>query len=149
MASLRDIRRLAFQALYQLDLTGGTDPQAARRAIEQSGDWTADDLDRALAMASAAYENRHECDQRMTELAPDWPAHRQAAVDRAILRLAYYEMISGQSPPKVVVNEAIELAKRFSTERSPSFINALLDKVLKDVLAAAIPSSEQQTAPEL
>lgn len=149
MGSPRDIRRLAFQALYQLDLTGGTDPQAARRAIEQSGQWTADDLDMALAMAIAAFENRHDSDQRMTELAPDWPTHRQAAVDRAILRLAYYEMISGQTPPKVVVNEAIELAKRFSTERSPSFINALLDKVLKDVLAAAIPSSEKQTAPEL
>ena len=82
MASPRDIRRLAFQALYQLDLTGGTDPQAARRAIEQSGEWTVDDLDTALAMASAAFENRLDCDQRMMELAPDWPAHRQAAVDR-------------------------------------------------------------------
>ena len=149
MASPRDIRRLAFQALYQLDLTDGTDPQAARCAIEQSAEWTADDLDRALALAVAAFENRSDSDQRMTELAPDWPTHRQAAVDRAILRLAHYEMMSGQTPPKVVVNEAVELAKRFSTERSPSFVNALLDKVLKDVLAAAIPSSEQHPAPEL
>ena len=85
----------------------------------------------------------------MTELAPYWPTHRQAAVDRAILRLAHYEMMSGQTPPKVVVNEAVELAKRFSTERSPSFVNALLDKVLKDVLAAAIPSGEEHPTPEL
>jgi N utilization substance protein B len=57
-------------------------------------------------------------------------------VDRAILRLAHFEMTSGKTAPKIVVNEAVELAKRYSTERSPSFINALLDKVLKEVLPA-------------
>jgi N utilization substance protein B len=71
----------------------------------------------------------------MLKLAPDWPAHRQGAVDRCILRIAHYEMTSGRTPPKVAVNEAVELAKEFGSERSPAFVNGLLDKVLKRVLA--------------
>ena len=67
---------------------------------------------------------------------PTWPAPRQPAVDRAILRLAYHEMTTVGVSPKVVVNEAIELAKRYSTERSPAFVNGVLDKVLKSIQRA-------------
>ena len=55
------------------------------------------------------------------------------------MRLAHFEMTSGRTPPKVAVNEAVELAKSFSTERSPAFINGLLGKVLKRVLGSAEP----------
>ena len=55
-------------------------------------------------------------------------------MDRAILRLAQHEIAHGESPPKAVVNEAVELAKAFSTENSPAFINAVLGKVLKRAL---------------
>jgi Transcription termination factor len=57
-------------------------------------------------------------------------------VDRALLRLAHYEMTSGRTPPRVVVNETVELAKHFSTEKAPAFINALLDKVMKRIQPA-------------
>ena len=140
MATPREIRQLAFQALFHLDLTGGGDANSARQAIDESGRWSDTELDKAASFALAAFEARKTCDQRMEELAPKWPAHRQAAVDRAILRLAFYEMTQGQTPPKVAVNEAVELAKRYSTERSPSFINALLDKVLKEVQAQSTPA---------
>jgi hypothetical protein len=65
---------------------------------------------------------------------PDWPSRRLAPIDRAILRLAHFEMTSGRTPPKVAINEAVELAKAFSTEKSPAFINGLLGKVLKRLL---------------
>ncbi len=78
-----------------------------------------------------------EADAEFSRLAPAWPSHRLAAVDRAILRLAHFEMSSGRTPPKVAVNEAVELAKEFGTDRSPAFVNGLLDKVLRRVLAEA------------
>ena len=163
MATPREIRRLAFQALYQLDARTGaagdaasgkkpapidepeavlagllTDPEDAETTAAR---YTAAEIKKAFVMANAAFAHRTEADAFMTEAAPGWPAHRQAAVDRAILRLAHYEMTSGRTEPKVVVNEAVELAKEFSTEKSPAFVNALLDKVLKRLASAPRPDS--------
>jgi N utilization substance protein B len=149
MATPREIRRLAFQILYQLDArgTGGAAGGAALSEAEMTsildalgddedgaGKLTINEREKAFALASEAYGERAAADAFMTEAAPGWPAHRQAAVDRAILRLAYHEMTSGKTPPKIAVNEAVELAKQFSTEKSPAFVNGLLDKALKKVL---------------
>jgi len=134
MATPRDIRRLAFQVLYQLDLSGEDAIDAIEAAFDEADDFSPRDREKAFELARGAHAARDDADKKMAQLAPDWPAHRQAAVDRAILRLAHFEMTSGKTSPKIVVNEAVELAKRYSTERSPSFINALLDKVLKEVL---------------
>ena len=89
----------------------------------------------ALTLARAAFADRTTADKELTKLAPDWPTHRQAAVDRAILRLAHYEMTSGTAPPKAALSDAVELAKLFSTEKSPGFVNALLDNVLRRIHA--------------
>jgi N utilization substance protein B len=139
MATSNDIRRLAFQTLFQLDARGGGDLDAVREHMEAAireleMEFSKGEREKAFALASGAYEARQMADAVMVGLAPTWPASRQAAVDRAILRLAHYEMTSTATPPKVVVNEAVELAKVFSTEKSPAFINGLLDKVLKGVL---------------
>lgn len=133
----RDIRRLAFQVLFQLDARGEKDLPAIRDAAltDENTGLAPKDRERAIDLASAAYAARSDADRAMLELAPTWPSHRQAAVDRAILRLAHYEMVSGRTAPKIAVNEAVELAKEFSTDKSPAFVNGLLDKVLKKVLA--------------
>ncbi len=166
-ANPREIRRLAFQALYQIDARGGAAATATSSAppvvhVDKAGvkiapppiedpaavlagmladpkdgeeaRYAPSDVKKAFLLASAAYADRARADAFMAEAAPGWPAHRQAAVDRAILRLAHHEMMNGNVPPKVAVNEAVELAKEFSTEKSPAFINGLLDKVLKEVL---------------
>lgn len=134
MATPREIRRLAFQALYQLDARAGADADQVRVSLDPAEELTDVDRDRAMEIALAAWAVRAGADEEFRALAPAWPVHRQAAVDRAILRLAHFEMTSGRTPPKVAVNEAVELAKEFSTDRSPSFVNGLLDKVLKRVL---------------
>jgi len=148
MARPTDIRRLALIVLYQLDARGDADFDAIRESITDPKTLAEDDpafaradlvfseekLESAFELASAAYAARDASDTEMLALAPEWPAKRQAAVDRAILRLAHFEMTSGRTPPKVAVNEAIELAKAFGTDKSPAFINGLLDKVLKRVL---------------
>ena len=100
-----------------------------RAVVAVEGDSEVDD------MLRSARSQELLC-QLFAELAPEWPAHRMPAIDRAVLRLAFFEMHHSTNPPKAVVNEAVELAKHFSTADSPKFINALLDKVLKRVLAA-------------
>ena len=144
MSVARDIRRAAFQALFELDARGETDADAIRAGLIESAELAPADADRAFDAALAAYRARAGADAAMEALAPGWPAHRQAAVDRAILRLAHHEMVSGRTPPKVAVNEAVELAKEFSTEKSPSFVNALLDKVLKQV--RELPRARDESA---
>lgn len=148
MATPRDIRRLALLALYQFDALKPESPEDIRDsldnldALEEEGLTFADpnraftdaDKDKAVAIAQAAWEDRDCADAVFAELAPEWPAHRMPAVDRAVLRLCHHEMHAG-SPPKAVVNEGVELAKQFSTKESPNFVNALLDKVLKRVLS--------------
>lgn len=160
MATPRDVRRLALVVLYQLDARAGEDVADIRATVDEVINKSLDEdlaedegtlfvtpaepfreKDRGAAydLAVSAYEARDDADNEFEELAPDWPPRRQAAIDRAILRLAHFEMASGRTPPKVAVNEAVELAKSFSTERSPAFINGLLGKVLKRVLGSAEP----------
>jgi N utilization substance protein B len=133
MADPRTIRRLAFQTLYQLDAVAAPDLERIGAALQADEGITQGEARRVMQLAEGAFAARAAADAAVAGLAPEWPSHRQPAVDRAILRLAHYEMHSGRTPPKVAVNEAIKLAKEFSTERSPAFINAVLDKLLKAI----------------
>jgi transcription antitermination protein NusB len=142
MATPREIRTLAFQTLYQIDARSGGDLDDARALVDEDESLSDAERERVLALACAAWENRAEADAAMLELAPEWPAHRQPVVDRAILRLAHYEITRGSAPPKAVINEAVELARAYSTERSPAFVNALLDKIMKRARAGATPAEE-------
>lgn len=151
MASPRDIRKLALLALYQFDARGGDEPGAIRdslddvhtleeeglRFVDKGAEFTDGERDKAFALARSAYEDRAAADVVLNELSTEWSVSRMPVVDRSILRLAHYEMTSVEgAQPKGVVNEAVELAKQFSTEHSPGFVNAILDKILKRVLAA-------------
>lgn len=160
MATPRDIRRLALVVLYQLDARAGEDANLIRESVDEVINKSLDEdlkddegtlfltpaepfrekeRGEAFDLAVAAYDARDDADNEFEALAPDWPPRRQAAIDRAILRLAHFEMTTARTPPKVAVNEAVELAKAFSTDRSPAFINGLLGKVLKRVLGSAEP----------
>lgn len=134
--------------MYQFDITAGADPDSIRDVIndiEILGDdqilnteFNSSERAKAFRLASNAYEHRSDADAVLGELSRDWSVARMPVVDRSILRLAHYEMTRVEgSEPKGVVNEAVELAKQFSTEQSPGFVNAILDKILKRVLASA------------
>lgn len=154
MATPSDIRRLALVALYQLDARPNDDRNLIREALSETvlhsldeemhddegclfvttrEPFNARDERRAFELAQDAFGARMSADNEFEALAPDWPPRRQAAIDRAILRLAHFEILAGKVPAKVAVNEAVELAKAFSTEKSPAFINGLLGKVIKRV----------------
>ncbi len=131
------------QLLYQIDQSGETDGETLLAGLDPEHDELRVRV-RAVELALAAWQVRGEADSKVTAIAPDWPTHRQPPVDRAILRLAYYEMVSGHAPPKVAINEAIDLAKRFGSEQSPPFVNGVLDKLAKGLEGMA--NGKQQMA---
>ena len=124
-------RELAMQGLYQLDVQGPD-------LLEQLGPFFAeadvDDFVKKLASnwTKGTWENLALCDRIIEESTIKWQFTRLAPVDKSILRLAVYQLkFCGDIPPKVVINEAIELAKKYSTDKSSGFVNGVLDAVLK------------------
>ena len=132
----RDIRRCAIQALYQLDAGNSDSPEVVRQSLSESPGTDAVH-DKGYQLATEAWKTRADADAAVAALAPEWPTHRQPALDRAILRLAHHEMTSGLTPPKVAINEAVELAKEFSTKDSWKFVNGVLDKIYREMKAKA------------
>ncbi len=148
----RDVRRLAMQAMYIIDATKQTAVPALREALDEpfdDGDPAVPDEPKAPAieLALAAWAQHAQADAQIEKLAPDWPTHRQPPVDRAILRLAWFELATQRNAPAIVINEAVELAKQFSDERAPAFINGVLDRLAKrlaaDAPAATAPTTEE------
>ena len=72
-------------------------------------------------------------DIKISAAAPSWPIEKLNHIDLAILRLAIYELLSGDAPPKVIIDEAVELAKEFGSENSPSFVNGVLGSVYQEI----------------
>ena len=92
----------------------------------------------AEPMIRGAIEHRDAIDEQIKKYAKNWELHRIAAVDRNILRLAIYEMLYREDiPPIVSINEAVDIAKKFSTEDSGKFVNGILDKVKSELLRPA------------
>src|SRR3954464_15002796 len=131
MSRKSQIRPLALQLLFLFDAHGAADRELALQAAQEAGEDPAS-RERAIEMATAAWNARETIDPWVERLAPQWPPRRQPGVDRSILRLAVWELTNADTPPKVVIDEAIELAKHFSTEQSAAFVNGVLDAVLKE-----------------
>ena len=138
----RDVRRLAMQVLYQMDLTDASDAQQIGDRLDDQFD-SAQVRTAAVELAELAWAGHEQADMLTTQLAPHWPTHRQPPVDRAIMRLAYHEMVSGRTPVKVAINEAVELAKAYGAKQSSAFVNGVLDKVAKCIVQAQISVSTQ------
>ncbi len=119
------------QALYQLDVQGPDLFEFLDRFFAEADE---DDFVRKLASdwTKGTWENLEQCDEPIIASTIKWQFTRLSPVDKSILRLAVYQMkFCPDIPPRVVINEAIELAKKFSTEKSSSFVNGVLDAVLR------------------
>lgn len=143
MSKRREIRRLAMQLLYQIDLRGEEDLDAITESLSESL-FSSKVSEPALRLATGAWRQRVKADVIVQVLAPDWPTHRQPPVDRAILRLAHHEIVTGIVPAKIAINEAVDLAKTFGAENSPSFVNGVLDKMAKRMISHRPPGTGQQ-----
>ncbi len=123
-------REIALQALFQEDLN----PQ---NSLENLGEFLAARLqdessrDFAKQLVLGVKRNQEELDQLLAEKASNWSVPRMAATDRNLLRLGAYEIRYSDTPDRVAIDEAIELAKRYGTANSPQFINGILDKLIE------------------
>jgi len=122
-------RELALQALYQLDLQGESFADAV-------GDFVRDEepdketAEFAIELVRGVVVEQEAIDEAIRAVAQNWDLERMAVVDRNVLRMATHELMHrDEIPPKVSINEAIELGKRFSTKNSGAFINGILDRI--------------------
>ena len=136
MKSPRRARRLALQALCCLDVQGERVMDLAALFITDSRDGEAA-INSAMDLLEKAWAWREQSDQWTSRHARHWELGRLALVDRNILRLAVYEMLSGRTAPKIAITEALRLAQEFSTAESPRFVNGILDAVYKEMQTSA------------
>jgi transcription antitermination protein NusB len=162
MGKRREARERAVQFLFQHDLNSPEDLTAALEQFWQSQRAAAIATDKGIAtwgqpvelppptaeeaavrlfsdpLIRGTLEHRDEADAIITKHARNWDLHRIAAVDRNILRLAIYEMLHRDDiPPVVSINEAVDIAKKFSTQDSGKFVNGILDKVKGELMRPA------------
>jgi N utilization substance protein B len=122
-------RRLAMQVMFQLDM-GQDNLDFLLEQARLSERLIADTIDFARRLISGARENLPEIDKLISAKSIGWALERITGVDRAILRLAIYEIQQLKTPPSVVINEAVNLAKKFSTAESSKFVNGILGSLV-------------------
>lgn len=135
MGTRRKARECALQMLFAADVTG-TDPYLLTSEFwSELDDADADEATRDFAnnIAKGTLEKVKEIDELIRSRAEHWRIPRMAVVDRNILRMAVYEFVYEPTPRTVVINEALEIARRFSTYEATQFINGILDAVKHDL----------------
>lgn len=155
MAARSRAREVALQLLFQYDQNP---VKVGRRVVEQ---FAADRLNGdtsliafCLTLYDGTQTHRSDLDTILSATAENWKLHRMMPVDRNVLRLGGYELLhSPEKPPlEVVIDEAVELARRYGTKDSPSFVNGILDKVgrMRDVTTTsgeAVPAADSAISP--
>lgn len=136
MGTRRRARELALQMLYQFELTAAS-PEAMHADFDEWQNAGEAQRDFADALLRGTVARLSEIDDELRRQTTHWRLERLAAVDRNILRLAMYELIYEQdTPPAVVIDEAIEIAKKYGAKDSGRFVNGVLDGFLKRRTAA-------------
>src|SRR5215813_13313692 len=145
MGSRRKARECALQMLFAADVVGTRGDQLARSFWSELSDGElepgAQEFATRLAMGTLAHLD--EVDERIRSRAEHWRISRMALVDRNLLRLAVYEFLHEPTPRTVTINEALEIARRFSTYEATQFINGILDAIKRDMDRDS-PESESQ-----
>jgi N utilization substance protein B len=131
MAKRSTSRRLAMQALYQAESAGIDIDESLKNIFSSEQELVPATVDFAEKLARAAWADRDASDRTITKLAIDWPLDRIGKVDRSILQLALHELKNKETPAAVVVDEAVELAKKYSSLEAGKFINGILGTYLR------------------
>ena len=136
MSTRRRAREIVLQLLYEDDLNPEQDRQVADTFLVKRLLGNRPLVQFARKLLSEVLLNRREIDKALSTRASNWSIRRMAAIDRNILRLAAYEILMGDTPGRVAINEAIELAKRYGDRQSGQFVNGVLDRILHEKIAA-------------
>jgi N utilization substance protein B len=125
-------RQTALQVLYEIDIADHPPGRALTNRLQTLDPVLPDSTARFVQeITEGVMDARERLDKVIGHFAPEWPVAQIAAIDRNILRMALWEMNFSDTPVKVIINEAVELAKELSDEKSPKFINGVLDAVGK------------------
>ncbi|MBM4105263.1 MAG: transcription antitermination factor NusB [Phycisphaerae bacterium] len=141
MAINRNARHAALVTMYQLDVVADPDEASLSASVEEAPGSAADHR-RGLEAGRAAFAVRDRADAALGPIAAEWPLHRQPVMDRNILRLAWWEMQEAGTPPALAINEAVDLAKEYGTDRSSAFVNGVLGAFLRGVREAVPAPAE-------
>lgn len=152
MASNRHLGRIvALQTLYELDFRSEADDDSfdlglvLKRNIARY-ESTVDDVFFIEKLVKGVVKHERALDDELRPLAPEWPLEQIARMDRVILRMGLYELrYDSGIPPKVVINEAVELAKAFGGDNSSKFINGVLGTALKNMEDSGVRKPESKT----
>ncbi|HXZ18324.1 MAG TPA: transcription antitermination factor NusB [Candidatus Acidoferrales bacterium] len=128
MTLRRKARELALQLLYQWE-AGGESPEKAEKAFWQGAKAAAQTREFAHRLFTGTVAAAPQLDALVERHATNWRLDRMSAIDRNILRLAAFELKFATAPARVVLDEAVELAKKFSDDAAPAFVNGVLDAV--------------------
>ncbi|HEX7153301.1 MAG TPA: transcription antitermination factor NusB [Thermoanaerobaculia bacterium] len=131
MGARRKARELALQMLFQHDMSGNK-PDMIITNFEELQKSKPNTREFAVKIFNGTIEHMAELDDMIQNQAENWRLSRMACVDRNIIRMSVYEFFHESDTPKlVIIDEAIEIAKKFGTQKSPQFINGILDGILK------------------
>lgn len=126
-------REVVLQILYQDDLNPdrrlSDDDEFMRRRLRSDDSL----ISFAQSLLAGVRRNRPELDPLLAERTENWSIERMAVTDRNVLRLGAFELLYSDTPPRVAINEAVELARRFGSKHSFQFVNGILDRVLQDL----------------
>jgi transcription antitermination protein NusB len=141
-------REVALQVLYQVEQNAGISPEEIHRFIVRRLLEDRKLCEFTESLTAGVKEHQAALDAMISKVAENWRLDRMAAIDRNILRLGAYEMLHcPEVPAKVAINEALELAKRYSTAQSSRFVNGILDRVLQWQTEASESAAKVETAP--
>jgi len=138
MANRHLLRSIAMQSLYEWDFRGKDEKkieEIIRHNIQEFGPGTEDEAF-IFQLTEGVLKNRDKIDKLIEKCAPEWPLEQVTVTDRNVLRLGIFELVFGnydEVPPKVAINEAIELAKTFGGESSGRFVNGVLGTIYREM----------------
>ncbi len=125
-------REVVLQILYEDDLNPDRNMAVADEFLRGRLNHDEELVGFAVELLAGVRRNRGELNTLLEERAENWSLARMAVTDRNVMRLAAYEMLYTDTPDRVVINEAIELARRYGSHQSSQFVNGVLDRILRD-----------------
>jgi N utilization substance protein B len=141
----RRARTIALQALYELDLTNHSPEAVVERRIQNEA-FPSEGVSFVHHLVFGVLKHKKHLDRMIQQFAPEWPIDQMAPIDRNVLRIALFEFsVDGQTPIKVAINEAVELAKLFGSDSAPRFVNGVLGSLAGEELSVP-PSGTQVTS---
>jgi N utilization substance protein B len=134
-------RETALQVLFAADLSGEVTPESVETSFEEvSREFSLPGRARkwAVEIVRGVAANLKQIDENIGRASTNWQVHRIATVDRNILRVAAYELLRDDTPTEVIIDEAVEIARRFAGDSSPAFVNGVLDVLGRERAAALL-----------